>query len=295
MLKVGIVGCGKIADAHAELIQHMPNVEMVGVCDREELMARQLQERFPIRAYYTDIRDLLEQARPDVVHVTTPPQSHSISLACVSRTAATCMSKSRSLFARCRSGGAHSPCRTARTQSHRGERSLFLHTRRFVQGTVRQRIPWWRARAHGKLLLLRVIGQLRRSVDERQTTGCAGCPGNILHNIISHGIVRLAEYISDEYPTVVAHGFTSPFLRNLGEKEIIDELRVIVSVKDGRSAYFTFSSQMRPTLHQFRLYGPKNGLLLDDDKHAVIKLPGERTRATRKNYTSSEAGSAVSW
>ena len=43
-------------------------------------------------------------------------------------------------------------------------------------------------------------------------------PGNILHNIISHGIVRLAEYISDEYPTVVAHGFTSPFLRNLGEK-----------------------------------------------------------------------------
>ena len=49
MLKVGIVGCGKIADSHASQIKRIAGCEIVGVCDREPLMAQQLYERFPIR------------------------------------------------------------------------------------------------------------------------------------------------------------------------------------------------------------------------------------------------------
>ena len=40
MLKVAIVGCGKIADAHASQVQHLEGCEIVGVCDHEPLMAR---------------------------------------------------------------------------------------------------------------------------------------------------------------------------------------------------------------------------------------------------------------
>src|SRR5947207_7372638 len=76
MLNVAIVGCGKIADAHASQIQRIRGCEIVGVCDREPLMARQLYERFPIRRHYADLNELLTAARPDVVHITTPPQSH---------------------------------------------------------------------------------------------------------------------------------------------------------------------------------------------------------------------------
>src|SRR5215831_9604063 len=76
MLKVAIVGCGKIADAHASQIKRVDGCEMVGAYDREELMARQLAERFPIKQYFRDLDALLDQARPDVVHITTPPQSH---------------------------------------------------------------------------------------------------------------------------------------------------------------------------------------------------------------------------
>ena len=42
MLKVAIVGCGKIADAHASQIGRIKGCEIVGVCDREPLMAQQL-------------------------------------------------------------------------------------------------------------------------------------------------------------------------------------------------------------------------------------------------------------
>jgi predicted dehydrogenase len=76
VLKVGIVGCGKIADSHASQVKRIKGCEIVGVCDRELLMAQQLCERFPIKGYYRNVTELLEDARPDVIHITTPPQSH---------------------------------------------------------------------------------------------------------------------------------------------------------------------------------------------------------------------------
>src|SRR5436309_3080827 len=76
MLKVAIVGCGKIADAHVSQIQRIKGCEVVAVCDREPLMARQLYERFPVKRYFSDLTDLLSAARPDVVHITTPPETH---------------------------------------------------------------------------------------------------------------------------------------------------------------------------------------------------------------------------
>ena len=76
MLKVAIVGCGKIADAHAAVIQRIKGCEIVGVCDREPLMANQFQERFPVGKCFSELAQLLTEATPDVVHITTPPASH---------------------------------------------------------------------------------------------------------------------------------------------------------------------------------------------------------------------------
>src|SRR5450631_3436526 len=76
MLRVAIVGCGKIADSHASQIQRIKVCEIVAVCDREPLMARQLYERFPVKAFYSDMAVMLGESRPDVVHITTPPESH---------------------------------------------------------------------------------------------------------------------------------------------------------------------------------------------------------------------------
>src|SRR6266566_5090126 len=86
MLKVAIVGCGKIADAHASQIQRLKGCEIVGVYDREPLMAKQFYERFSVKRYFDDLTGLLSDARPDVVHVTTPPQSHfAIARLCLER------------------------------------------------------------------------------------------------------------------------------------------------------------------------------------------------------------------
>ena len=39
-------------------------------------MAKQLGERFGISQCFSDLQEMLEASSPDVVHITTPPQSH---------------------------------------------------------------------------------------------------------------------------------------------------------------------------------------------------------------------------
>ena len=108
-------------------------------------------------------------------------------------------------------------------------------------------------------------------------------PGKLLQNVISHGIARIAEILPGDSPEVVAYGFTSPLLKSMGESEIIDELRVIICDQERVTAYFTFSSQMRPPLHEFRIYGAANGLILDPDQETLIKLRGTGSRVTLKS------------
>ena len=104
-------------------------------------------------------------------------------------------------------------------------------------------------------------------------------PGKLLQNVISHGIARIAEFLTTDKPRVIAHGFVSSLLQQINETEIVDELRVIISEEPGATAYFTFSSQLRPSIHQLRIYGPKNGLVLDQDHEILIKLRGQKFKS----------------
>src|SRR5688500_11613401 len=75
-IKVGLVGCGQIADAHLQQLAKIAGAEVVGVCDREAALAGQAAARFGVRDVYTDVDALLRRGRPDVLHITTPPQTH---------------------------------------------------------------------------------------------------------------------------------------------------------------------------------------------------------------------------
>jgi predicted dehydrogenase len=276
MLNVAIVGCGKIADDHAEQLQRIKGCQIVGVCDREPLMARQLYQRFPVKQYFHNLDHLLSTAKPDVVHITTPPQSHfSVARACLEAGCHVYVEKPFTVYE-------HEARDLLALANARGLKVTVGHDDQFRHSARRMR-----ALIHGGFLGAPVHMESYYCY-ELGRRGYAGAllsdknywvrklPGGLLHNIISHGIARISEHLTSETPTVVAHGFISPFLRSMGETEIIDELRVIISEEQGTTAYFTFSSQMRPSLHQFRVYGDKNGLVLDQDQETLIKLRGRR-------------------
>jgi len=73
-LKIAIVGCGKIADAHVEEIAKISTARLVAVCDLEPIMAEQLAMRYQVPHWYSDVQAMLDAEKPDVVHITTPPQ-----------------------------------------------------------------------------------------------------------------------------------------------------------------------------------------------------------------------------
>jgi predicted dehydrogenase len=250
---------------------------MVGACDREPLMARQFCERFQVKRYFSDLPELLGEARPDVVHVTTPPESHyEIARMClesgchvyVEKPFALCEADARTLI------GLASERGLKVTAGHDDQfRHVARRMRKLVQSGYLGRGPIHMESCYCYDLAATAYA---RAVLADKRHWVRRLPGGLLQNIISHGIARIAEFLTGESLEVLAYGFTSSALKRLGETEMIDELRVILCEKERITAYFTFSSQMRPALHEFRFYGDKNGLLLDQDQETLIRLRGKR-------------------
>lgn len=285
MLKVAIVGCGKIADAHAFQIQRIAGCEIVAVCDTEPLMARQLAERFRVGRYFTDLTELLNETRPDVVHITTPPESHfKIAVLCLERGCHVYVEKPFTL----NYPDAQRLIRLAEEKNLKltaGHDGQFGHATRRMRELVRSGylggVP-----VHLESYYCYELGDsgyVRALLSDKQHW-VRRLPGKLLHNIISHGVAKIAEFMTTDSPDVIAHGFVSPFLKERGESEIVDELRVIISEAGRTTAYFTFSSQMRPSLHQLRVYGPKNGLIVDQDQETLIKLSGRRGKSYLEKF-----------
>ncbi len=280
MLRVGIVGCGKIADAHVAQIQRVGGCEIVGVCDREPLMAKQLYERFPIKQYFADLAELVSKARPDVVHITTSPESHfDLAKFCLEHGCHIYVEKPFTVNAR----------QAQELVELAGENGLKLtvgHNYQFSHAARRMRALVESGYLGGSVVHMESYygydlgdpSYARALLGDKQHW-VRRLPGKLLHNIISHGIARIAEFLTSDDPQVVARGFSSSVLKGIGETEIVDELRVMVFEGERTTAYFTFSSQMKPTLHEFRVYGSKNGLILDQNHEVVLRLRGAKFKS----------------
>lgn len=286
LLKVAIVGCGKIADSHASAIRRVPGCEIVAVCDNEPLMAQQARERFSVPRCFSDFPELLAAAKPDVVHVTTPPASHfNIAKLCLESGCHVYVEKPFTLYQE----------EARKLIALAGEYGLKItvgHDDQFRHGARRMRALIESGYLGGDPMHMESYYGYELSSDyaaallANKQHWVRKLPGKLLQNIISHGIARIAEYLTGDSPEVIVCGYTSPFLRAMGETEIIDELRMIICEDQRVTAYFTFSSQMRPALHQFRVYGCKNGLVLDQDQETVIKLPGSRLKSYAEHFIS---------
>jgi predicted dehydrogenase len=278
VLKVAIVGCGKIADAHASQIARIAGCEIVAVCDRELLMAKQLYERFPVKHYFGDLTELLSKAQPHVVHITTPAETHyHLARLCLEHGSHVYVEKPITLNA------AEAQALVALAE-HRGLKLTAGHDDQFSHVTRRMRALIRSGYLGGPPVHMESSfcydlsdPAYARALLSDKNHWVRRLPGKLLQNIISHGVARIAEFLRSDSPQVIAHGFVSPLLKSMGETEIIDELRVIISEEDeGTTAYFTFSSQMRPSLHEFRVYGPRNGLVIDQDQETLLRIRGRR-------------------
>ncbi|MBI1930157.1 Gfo/Idh/MocA family oxidoreductase [Candidatus Poribacteria bacterium] len=74
--RVGIIGCGSIANLHVRGYQGVDSVEMVAIADPVEAALEEFGNRYNIEKRYLDAREMLDKERLDIVSVATWHQLH---------------------------------------------------------------------------------------------------------------------------------------------------------------------------------------------------------------------------
>jgi len=280
MLRIALVGCGKIGREHASQIRKIGGCELVGVCGRDLAKVKQFGEQFSVESHFDSVLNLLREIRPDAVHITTPPQSHfEIAKLCLEAGSHVYVEKPFTL-------DAEQAAKLIQLAEKNGRKLTVGHDQQFTRAALRMRALIRSGFLGGPPVHMECHygydledSTYARALLADKNHWVRFLPGKLFQNIISHGIARISELLETDDPQVLAIGFVSPYLKKLGETELTDELRVVICEQGRAKAYFTFSTQIRPSLHEFRVYGPRNGLLLDHDHDVLIRLRGSKWKS----------------
>jgi len=75
-MKIGLVGCGRIASDHMMVYQQIGNVEIVAVSDVDMERARRFATKFGVNKAYSNPSELFELKDLGFIDVCTPPSTH---------------------------------------------------------------------------------------------------------------------------------------------------------------------------------------------------------------------------
>jgi predicted dehydrogenase len=249
-LKVALVGCGQIADAHLQEIARGRSADVVAVCDRQIDLARQAAARFRISAIHDDFEAMLAAVRPDVVHITTPPHTHYP----LARTAL--------------AAGAHVYVEKPFTVDV-SEADLLLaearrHNRLVCVGHDQLYDPVWEEcrRLHQKGVLGDVVhvdstmgydldGPYGRVLAADPEHWVHRLPGGLFQNTMSHPLYKITDFLLDEEPMIWAHWYSAipdcPFPTDL--RAMFRGSRI--------TATLTFLSQAKPGYRIIVVHGTR--------------------------------------
>ncbi|MHB8893960.1 MAG: Gfo/Idh/MocA family protein [Candidatus Geothermincolia bacterium] len=274
-VKVAIIGCGQICEAHIGEIRRIPGVEIVSVCDLHRAVAEDTADRYRIPAWHVDYREMLERERPDVVHLTTPPATHlRIGSDAIAAGASLyvekpfCINKDEALqlieVAR-RNGriacAGFSELMDAATERFEGFRKAGR------LGTVTHLESYYGDSFQGAYA--RVITQNKAHWIHR-------LPGKMFQNVMPHALYHVTPFFPCDTEEVVSIVCAS-------ESGLLDEVRILVRAGDVTAA-ITYTSRVRPIMQFLRAYGERAIVEVDFTNHVfslreTSALPGPIARA----------------
>lgn len=75
MLKIALIGAGKMGISHLSILGAHPKVQVVGVCDTSKLVIDVLEKYSPFPCF-SNYKKMLSQVKPDAVFVAVPTKDH---------------------------------------------------------------------------------------------------------------------------------------------------------------------------------------------------------------------------
>jgi predicted dehydrogenase len=270
-LRVAIVGCGQIADAHLQELRYVPTAEVVAVCDQYPELADQAARRFSVPESFSDLDELLDRARPDVVHLTTPPHTHA-ALAC-----------------RLLEAGVHvyveKPFTVDLAETDRVLQAAESSGKLVTVGHDHLFDPvWQRLERHvaagdlGEIVHIDSVmgynldGPFGKLMFSDARHWLHRLPGGLFHNNISHALYKITPFLLDEHPKIFAT------TDGTSARTPSTELRVLIQGAEA-TANVLFSSRARPVARTAKLYGTKATVEIDMEArtlrwHRGGRLPG---------------------
>lgn len=272
-MRAAIVGCGQIADAHMQEVGRIPGSTIEAVCDLNRHMADQAAARFGISRQYTDLDRMLEEVRPDVVHVTTPPSSH---LAIAKRVVARgihayiekplaptlaeaedmvdCATRAGALLCVGHSNAYDGAYLSLRRQHEQGVLGEVVHV--------------------DTVMGYNLAGPFGTVMMGDPTHWVHSLPGGIAQNNISHPLSLLLPFLPDERPVVLAWGQRCRAER-FGDRRdrFCDEIRATI-LGSRTTASLTFTCRARPVQLYAVVHGTKAQALASMDSRTLRVVRG---------------------
>jgi predicted dehydrogenase len=268
VLKIAIIGCGKIADGHVEQIRAIGRGEVVAVCDREPLMVEQLAVRMGIPGRYTDAQEMLNQCKPDVVHIATPPESH-VALASLALNAG-CHIFVEKPFALTASDAQI----ILDLASQLGKKVSVNYLYNFEPpGLELEKLL--AKNALGEVLHLdthygyNLNGDYGLAVMSDPGHWVHRLPGKLFHNVLDHVLAKVVAHIGDDTEVQVLAFRRRPASGDPVLDTLSDELRFLLR-SSGTTVTGLISAHGRPVAHTLRVVGTKSTVELDYTARALV-------------------------
>ena len=75
-IKIGMIGCGKMAGNHLRAYTSFEDAEVIAVADLDHVKAEKAKKEFNVTKAYTDHRELLRDPAVDAVSICTHTAAH---------------------------------------------------------------------------------------------------------------------------------------------------------------------------------------------------------------------------
>ena len=249
-MKAVLIGTGQIAQQHLACLRSLPAVTLAGVCDLSRSLAEAAAERYGVAAWFTDHRAMLEEVRPDVVHITTPPPSHF------------------RLVMDALAAGAHviveKPITTAHEQvavllrsAAERERILIEDYSYLFDSSIQRILDLVRSGELGEVvdvevsICVNILAEGSPFVDRNVPHPCVSLPGGAIADFLSH-LASLAHGFVGAHQAVRTHWSK----RTAGSPLPCDEFRAIVAAERG-TAFLSFSAHAQPESLRVRVNGTR--------------------------------------
>jgi predicted dehydrogenase len=271
-MKVAVIGCGLVSEKHIPYLLNMKEVDLVAVCDLDEVKVNKCATRFGIKNAFSDISKMLSHTNPEAVHILTPPHTHmELSIQSMRAGAHILVEKPMALN-----------LREAEEMVHAAKQyKVFLgvcHNFLFEPAIVAAK-ALAAGGDLGRIFSIETYWRIFRAgpIDRYQNfSWMHRLPGGIFHEVAAHPLYLQVEFLEN---LKVISAIGKKYDNSLPGK--FDELRVLFDSSTGMAS-LNISANARPRQVFMRIYGSKMTLHLDLTTNSMIKF---RKRGRGKTST----------